>query len=320
MKRHGGRRQIGVCLLLTSCDVRSRATLHNDASSRAASITTQASSTLNLEAKVPALLELRVPAQQIYEVNTLAPGERRPLLIFLHGLGASGKVAFEGLQLAEFGARERVFVVAPDGSLDSQGRRFWNAGPACCNFDRENIDDVARLSRLIEVWRGRPDINAAQIYVLGHSNGGFMTHRLACALGDRLAGAASLAGAAPAANSVCVPTRTPRLLEVHGDADPIVRYQGGAVFDSAALATHPSAEQGLREWAKRRGCAGEPTRGADLDLDSKLPGSETSVEAYPRCGLALWTVHGGKHLVGMEQTALQAIWRFLSSEQPQQGL
>lgn len=320
MKRPGVRRQIGVCLLLVGCDVRGRVIPESDASSRAASVTSEPSSTSSPEARAPALPELHVPAQQIYEVSALAPGQRRPLMIFLHGLGASGKVAFDALQLAEFGARERVFVVAPDGSLDSQGRRFWNAGPACCNFDHENIDDVARLARLIDVWRARPDIDPAQIYVLGHSNGGFMTHRLACALGDRIAGAASLAGAAPAEDLACVPARTPRLLEVHGDADPIVRYQGGAVFGSAALATYPSAEQGLRDWAKRRGCVGEPTRGADLDLDPRLPGSETSVEAYPRCGLALWTVHGGKHSVGMEPLALQAIWRFLSSEQPRRGL
>ena len=61
---------------------------------------------------------LLVPATQIFEPSDLAPGERRPLLIFLHGLGASGKTAFDVLHLAAFGARERVFVIAPDGNLD----------------------------------------------------------------------------------------------------------------------------------------------------------------------------------------------------------
>jgi polyhydroxybutyrate depolymerase len=319
MKRHRVRGQIGLWLLLAGCHARGHATQESDASSRAAPITNDPSARSSPEVSVPAPPELRVPAQQIYEVSDLAPGERRPLLIFLHGLGASGRVAFDERQLAAFGAHERVFVVAPDGSLDSQGRQFWNAGPACCNFDHRTIDDVARINGLIDVWRARPDIDPERVYVMGHSNGGFMTQRLACALGARLAGAASLAGAAPAADFACV-AGAPALLEVHGDADPIVRYQGGSVFDSAALATHPSAEQGLREWARRRGCVGEPTRGADLDLDPQLPDSETSVEAYPRCRLALWTVHGGKHSVGMGRSAMQAIWRFLSSEQPQRGL
>src|SRR6478609_10192904 len=110
---------------------------------------------------------LIVPAAQIYQPSGLAPGERRPLLIFLHGLGASGKTAFEVLHLEAFGARERVFVVAPDGSVDRQKRQFWNAGSACCNFDRREIDDVARLSQLIDTWRAGPDVDSSRIYVMG---------------------------------------------------------------------------------------------------------------------------------------------------------
>ncbi|HEX2674345.1 MAG TPA: PHB depolymerase family esterase, partial [Polyangiaceae bacterium] len=129
---------------------------------------------------------LILPAAQIYQPSGLAKGERRPLLIFLHGLGASGKTAFDVLRLAAFGARERVFVIAPDGAVDGQKRQFWNAGSACCNFDHRDIDDVARLGQLIDAWRARPDVDSNRIYVTGHSNGGFMTERLACALGDRI--------------------------------------------------------------------------------------------------------------------------------------
>src|SRR4051794_711241 len=71
---------------------------------------------------------LRVPATQVYEVSGLAPGERRPVLVFLHGYGSSGRSMFDGLHLAELGARERTFVIAPDGATDGKGRQFWNAG------------------------------------------------------------------------------------------------------------------------------------------------------------------------------------------------
>jgi polyhydroxybutyrate depolymerase len=259
---------------------------------------------------------LPVPAAQIFEPPGLAAGERRPVLIFLHGLGASGKVAFDWLHLAAFGARERVFVVAPDGTMDHQKRQFWNAGPACCNFDRKNIDDVARLSALLDSWRGRPDVDPSRVYVMGHSNGGFMTERLACALGDRIAAAASLSGAAPASDVRCTPTKSLTLLEVHGDADEIVRYSGGSVFDTAELARFPSAENGFQAWSKRLGCAGAALLGPALDLDPRLPGAETSVEQYTGCpsgSVALWTVHGGSHNVGTGQQAFEAIWRFLSA-------
>jgi polyhydroxybutyrate depolymerase len=260
--------------------------------------------------------ELVVPESQIYRVPDIHPGERRPLLIFLHGLGASGKTAFDVLHLAELGARERIFVLAPDGDVDHQKRRFWNAGPSCSNFDRAPVDDVARLTALIDQWRARPDVDPARVYLTGHSNGGFMTERLACSLGQRIAAAASLSGAAPASESECAPSAPLALLEVHGDADAIVHYAGGSVFDSPALAAHPAIEQGFRDWAKRFGCTGEPKSGPDLDLDSRLPGAETRVEQYPSCArgsVALWTVRGGSHYVGTGTQAFEAVWRFLSA-------
>ena len=259
---------------------------------------------------------LEVPASQIYQPSDVKPGERRPLLIFLPGLGASGKVAFDVLHLATFGARERVFVLAPDGNLDRQKRRFWNAGAACCNFDRQPIDDVARLGQLIDTWRARPDVDSTRIYVMGHSNGGFMTERLACALGNRISAAASLAGAAPPADQACSSAKSLTLLQVHGDADEIVRYGGGSVFDSSELASFPSSQQGFRDWAKRLGCTGAALRAPDRDLDSRLPGAETSVERYASCSsgsVELWTVRGGNHYVGTGQQAFEAIWQFLST-------
>jgi len=260
--------------------------------------------------------ELVIPAAQIHRPSGLAPGERRPLLIFLHGLGASGKAAFDALHLADFGAQERVFVLAPDGNLDRQRRRFWNAGSACCNFDHQEVDDVTRLARLIDTWRARPDVDPTRIYVMGHSNGGFMTEQLACALGGRITAAVNMSGAAPPAEQSCTPSKSLALLELRGDADEIVRYAGGSVFDTAELARFPSAQQGFRDWGKRLGCAGAASIGPDLDLDSRLPGAETRVERYLSCGSAsveLWTVRGGNHFVGTGQQAFRAIWQFLSA-------
>jgi polyhydroxybutyrate depolymerase len=259
---------------------------------------------------------LIVPAAQVYQPSGLAKGERRPLLIFLHGLGASGKTAFDVLRLSAFGARERVFVVAPDGAVDRQKRQFWNAGEACCNFDRQAIDDVARLGQLIDAWRARPDVDPTRIYVMGHSNGGFMTERLACALGDRITAAASMAGAAPPVTQACTALKKLALLEVHGDADDIVRYAGGSVFDSAALAPFPGIEQGFRDWSKRLGCTGAAQSGPDRDLDPRLPDAETRVERFTNCAsgsVELWTVRGGNHYVGTGQQAFEAIWQFLSA-------
>jgi polyhydroxybutyrate depolymerase len=257
-----------------------------------------------------------VPAGQTFEPADVQPGERRPLLVALHGLGASGRAAFDVLGLADFGRRHRVFVVAPDGTLDSAGRRFWNAGDACCNFDHLPVDDVRRLGALIGVWRARPDVDPRRVYVVGHSNGGFMAHRLACERSELIAAVVSVSGAAPAQSERCAPTSPVSVLEIHGDADEIVRYTGGSVFDRNGIARFPSAHDTFDGWAQRLGCSGPSVRGPDLDLDPALPGAETEVEMHERCArgtVALWTAHGGNHYIGTRPSALELTWSFLES-------
>lgn len=222
-----------------------------------------------------------------------SPGERLPLLLYLHGLGGSGADAIRDPAVANLARRARMIVVAPDGDVDSQGRRFWNAGAACCNFDRAPVDDVARLTALIDDWRKRPEIDPRRIYVLGFSNGGFMAHLLGCRISDRLTAVVSIAGAGTDPKLPCAPASALAVLEIHGDADRIVHYQGGRVFDSAQLAPHPSAPQTIRGWAQRLGCGSRAPQ--------KEPrGSQIAVEATRGCALGsatLWTVRGeGHHL------------------------
>jgi len=315
---------VGLLLVLAACDrapspsaaTKAAPAVAPGAVSATAVPSSSANAALTSTENPTASAELSMPPVQIYQPSGLAPGERRPLLIFLHGLGGSGKIAFEALHLAAFGARERVFVLAPDGSLDRQKRQFWNAGTACCNFDRREIDDLARLAQLLDSWRARPDVDSHRVYVMGHSNGGFMTERLACALGDRITAAASMSGAAPPVEQPCTPTKSLALLEVHGDADEIVRYAGGRVFDSLQLSSFPGAQHGFRDWAKRLGCTGRALPAPDRDLDPRLPGAETRVERYTHCtsgSVELWTVQGGDHFVGTGQPAFEAIWQFLSA-------
>jgi polyhydroxybutyrate depolymerase len=267
---------------------------------------------LTSAAPAPSLI---VPREQRYEPAGLAPGERRPLLLFLHGLGASGKIAFSGLNLQELGRRERVHIVAPDGNVDSKGRRFWNAHPACCDFDRQGVDDVARLGGLLSELGADPHVDPARVYVVGYSNGGFMAQRLACELGDRIAAVASIAGAGPEPGVSCPSAADIAVLAVHGDADEIVRYQGGHLFDKAELPTHVSAEQTFGDWAKRLSCRAPARPGPSLNLEAKLPGDETETRTFEGCpggGAALWTVHGGNHYIGMNQTFQREIWSYLA--------
>ena len=255
------------------------------------------------------LLSLAVSAQaaaadpevHVLPVADRAPGERLPLLLYLHGLGGSGSEALASPDLRALAQRHRMVLVAPDGNLDREGRRFWNAGGACCNFDGKAVNDVARLEGLIYHWTQRPEIDPARVYVVGFSNGGFMAHRLACYMDDRLAAIVSIGGAGRAPEEACAPVSTIAVLEIHGDADPIVRYTGGHVLDNRAADPHPSAPETFHGWAERLGCPTEAKpKTKAVDLDPRLPGAETTIESYADCphgSVELWTVHGGGHQV-----------------------
>ena len=245
------------------------------------------------------------PEVHVLPVADRAPDERLPLLLYLHGLGGSGTEALASPELRALAQRHRMVLVAPDGNLDREGRRFWNAGGACCNFDGKAVNDVARLEALIYHWTQRPEIDPARVYIVGFSNGGFMAHRLACYMDDRLAAIVSIGGAGRAPEEACAPVSTIAVLEIHGDADPIVRYGGGHVLDNRAADPHPSAPETFHDWAERLACptearAKEKGKTITVDLDPRLPGAETTIESYTDCphgSVQLWTVRGGGHQV-----------------------
>ena len=259
-----------------------------------------------------AAASIEVLPDQIYEPSDLKRSERRPLLVFLHGLGASGKIAIELPGLRAFAQKRRLFVVAPDGSADSTGRRFWNAHPACCNFENRAVDDVARLGGLIGFWTARPDVDPKRVYVIGFSNGAFMAQRLACKLGDRIAGIVSIAGAGPDRSEACTIKAPLAVLEIHGDADQIVRYEGGSLFGRQAR--HASAQETLADWGARLDCQGQPGLGPKLDLSRKLAGDETQTSRFTACkhgSAALWTIAGGSHYIGSDPALVEQAWLFL---------
>jgi polyhydroxybutyrate depolymerase len=245
------------------------------------------------------------PEVHVLPVTDRVPNERLPLLLYLHGLGGSGSEALASPDIRALAQRHRMVLVAPDGNLDREGRRFWNAGGACCNFDGKAVNDVARLEALLFHWTQRPEIDPARVYVVGFSNGGFMAHRLACYMDDRLAAVVSIGGAGRAREEACATVSTIAVLEIHGDADPIVRYGGGHVLDNRAADPHPSAPETFADWAERLGCQAQSRpqtkpKTTTADLDPRLPGAETRIESYADCphgSVELWTVRGGGHQV-----------------------
>ena len=247
----------------------------------------------------------------MFEPSPLAPGERRPLVILLHGLGGSGAHLFQAGRLGELARAHRLFVVAPDGTPDRARRLFWNAGDACCNFDRLAIDDVARLRALIDEWRARPGVDPARVYVVGFSNGGFMAHRLACDAADRIAAVASIAGAAPdPAFGAAAPPVAHRPWRRSACSRCTATPTTSFVTTADGSSTRPSWR---RSRQRRPACAPGPIASAAAAPVVEEVAASHRVRRFTGCargGAELWTIPGGGHHTP-SPALLEEIWTFL---------
>ena len=200
----------------------------------------------------------------------------------------------------------------PDGGL---GSTFWNATNACCDFYDSGVNDVEYFDAILEDVEAKYNVDHKQVYVVGHSNGGFMGHRLACDRASRVAAVVSLAGAQWYDLTECSPSGRVSVAEVHGDVDHTIWYDGGFTQGGE----YPSAPVTATDWGTKNGCTGALTdTGQTYDLVSDLPGSETHVAAYQGCpsgiDVQLWTVQGGVHIPSLNHpTWGDTVWTFLSA-------
>ncbi|HJQ85452.1 MAG TPA: PHB depolymerase family esterase [Candidatus Binatia bacterium] len=240
------------------------------------------------------------------------PAIAMPLVVMLHGYGASASFHETYLKLAPAAEAKGFLYAYPDGTVDADGKRFWNATDACCDFYGSSVDDVGYLGAVIDDMKSKYNVDAARVFVVGHSNGAFMAHRLACDLSSKLTGIVSLEGATWNDPDRCRPALPVTVLHVHGTADNAVAYTGGTLGGIA----YPSAPVSASTWADHDGCAPTPDGSAPpLDLDVSLPGAETTVAAYPGCvsgsAVQLWTIQGGDHAPALSATWFDPVYGFL---------
>ncbi|MFU8807266.1 MAG: alpha/beta hydrolase family esterase [Bradymonadaceae bacterium] len=219
-----------------------------------------------------------------------------PLVVLLHGYSASSTVQDAYLGLSARRHAYGFITIQPDGTKNPEDKTFWNATEACCDFYGSGVDDLAYLEELIDEAEERLAIDPGRIYLLGHSNGGFMSYRLSCEFGSRIAAMASLAGSSFANPADCRAPAYPGILQIHGTLDAVILYDGGVLVDKS----YPGAREVVERWAKRNECDDEPTSGESLNLDRATAGDETEVLRWESCARGssaeLWTIQGGSHI------------------------
>lgn len=145
-------------------------------------------------------------------------GVPMPLVLGYHGFGGSPQEqATSGL--ADRALLDRFVAVFPQGSnLDG-------STPAYFNLETVNepllADDVGFTGALLDDVEADLCIDRTRIYAMGMSNGGMFVSTLACALNDRIAAVAPVAGVhlLPDCDGRPVP-----IIVTHGTSDPLVPF------------------------------------------------------------------------------------------------
>lgn len=240
--------------------------------------------------------ELQVPAK--------ASSAPLPLIILLHGHSASAFVQNTVFPFSSVVDSHQFLYVLVDGLRDTQNRRFWNATDACCNFSQLPVDDVGFLRAVIADVEATHAVDSKRVFLVGHSNGGFMALRMACDASDVVSAVVSVAGAAHFEFPPCPGPAIP-VLQIHGTADETIHYEGGVTL-GAVKGDYPSAAVTTLDYATRNGCAAtrSPLDALDLVGDSN---AETTRELYDNCPSAapveLWSIVGAGHV-----PAFNAAW------------
>lgn len=251
-------------------------------------------------------VEIHVPA-------SYQPGTAVPLVLMLHGYSVSADLEEDYLDITAV-SNQRGFIYArANGTFDQAGLQFWNATDACCNLYGSTVDDSTYLSSVITEIEARYTIDPKQVFLVGHSNGAFMSYRMACDHADQISAIVSLAGAMWEDPSKCTPSAPVSILEIHGTADTVIAYDGGTIGVNA----FPAAPTTVSDWVTFDGCSSTPDLTAPpLDLDSTLPGDETTVTKYgagcmPGGHAELWTIAGGSHVPTLSAVFTPDLIQFL---------
>jgi len=213
-----------------------------------------------------------------------------PLLFLLHGYTANAALQDAYFRLSVRADEDGFLLVLPDGTLDSTGTTFWNSYTA----SSETVDDVGYLIGLLDEMEETWQVDSSRVYFLGHSNGGYMSYRMACEHAERITGILNFAGLSPyLIEDNCQPTEPVSILHAHGETDERVPYE--------SVDGWPGAQEVAELWVDRNGCDSDAgTVGEPIDLVDFPEGNETSVQNWTSGCLndsrvSLWTIESTGH-------------------------
>jgi poly(3-hydroxybutyrate) depolymerase len=217
-----------------------------------------------------------------------------PLVVLLHSYTSNGQAQADYFGLSPLADKAGFLLATPDGTRDIMGDRFWNATDACCDWFHSRVDDVAYIDAVIDEIAARHSVDPARVFLVGHSNGAFMSHRYACERADRVAAIVTLAGMQWKDQSQCRPSSPVSVLQVHGRDDGNIEYgrtttgatgrwpppAGGSTSTGASPTTRPTRRPTAAARPEPTSSCG-PSNGARTPRPSTTTGPPRSGPSWP---------------------------------------
>lgn len=238
-----------------------------------------------------------------------------PFLIVLHGLTQSGNGIMNITGFNEIAEANNAIVCYPDGLNAS-----WNADMNSLNSE---VDDLGFIESLVTYFETNYNTNPYRRYLCGFSNGGYLSHKVSSESSLCFAAIATVAGNMSSTTVANFnPSYPTSVLHIHGTADGIVSYNGGA-------ATGASVDEVMSLWKNYLSCDVEPAF-VEMPNTNLLDLSYPEKYVYQNClGASLehikvvggghqWpgiaTLFGGLGTINMDFYSPQVIWDFLEGK------
>lgn len=236
--------------------------------------------------------------------------EPLPLLVFLHGYSSNAQQSAEYLGFLREQSALNYALLLPDGTTNSQGQRFWNATPACCDFEQSGVEDAAYLAGLIDEAIDKAPIDPKKIVFFGHSNGGFMSYRMACEYPEKISAIVSIAGGFYRNYEQCRRPGPLSVLQIHGRLDDVIPFNANSRF--------PAAEESLDFWHEFLRCQTVADFPASLDIHydgASASLNETDQRLWTNCDkgekVGLWAMAGVGHVPYFKPGWIKSVLEFL---------
>lgn len=246
-------------------------------------------------------------AYTVYVPSGYDGSEPVPVVIDYHGLADIISIQNIWSGWRNLADAEGFIVIHPAGYFDS-----WNAETCCGLAWLAGIDDIEFSRAIVAAISAEANVDANRVYATGFSNGGAMSHVLACEAADVFRAVAPMSYPIPYfPPSDCQPSRPVPVLTIMGLNDLLVPYNGGLLSTSA--------EATVDHWRATNGCTGAAP-------DEFVTHGNSYCETYTQCAentqVGLCSIDSGfvidlNHIIysNTDLDLAQAAWAFFEAQE-----